>query len=390
MIGIIKLRLLRLKDDIAVFALMTAMALGMTAVFGFSFNGYRPTVLIIDEDKSAYSEMFINELKSNNGFNFVESTMNSAVKEVEEDKASVALLIKNGFHNEVEAGDSVSLGIIKIKDDTLILTLQEMVSSIALKMAGGVRVAAITADYIASQSPNSDKNQVRQIAYDNVIASWKYKIPIDVTTTVFKTNTDSGYDGMKHSMIGFSLFFSMYTMVFSISTILYDKQHKTLQRMLISPVSKSSILGGSMIVAYLMGALQMVVLILGGKYLLGVDWGNSTAGVLMVTAAFIFTVTSFGLLLSGVVKSQAQLGSMAPLVLTSTSMLGGCMWPLEIVNNKILLFLAELTPQKWAIQGIENIAAKGMGFEAAILPTIVLLIMGILFFGAGVKIMKIE
>jgi ABC-2 type transport system permease protein len=112
---------------------------------------------------------------------------------------------------------------------------------------------------------------------------------------------------------------------------------------------------------------------LAGKYLLGVDWGNSMPGVLMVAAAFVFTVTSMGLLLSGVVKTHAQLSSITPVVLTSTSMLGGCAWPLEIVNNKLLLLLAELTPQKWAIQGMENIASKGMGFEAAVFPTLVLL-----------------
>jgi ABC-2 type transport system permease protein len=37
---------------------------------------------------------------------------------------------------------------------------------------------------------------------------------------------------------------------------------------------------------------------------------------------------------------------------------------------------------------MENIAAKGMGFEAAIMPTIVLLVMGIIFFSIGVKTVK--
>jgi ABC-2 type transport system permease protein len=134
----------------------------------------------------------------------------------------------------------------------------------------------------------------------------------------------------------------------------------------------------------------MGVLILCGNYLLGVDWGNSMSGVLMVAAAFIFAVTSLGLMMSGFVKTQAQLGAIVPVVLTSTSMLGGCMWPLDIVNNKALLFLAELTPQKWAIQGIEGIASKGMGFEAAVFPTVVLMGMGAVFFAAGVKVLKTE
>jgi ABC-2 type transport system permease protein len=109
---------------------------------------------------------------------------------------------------------------------------------------------------------------------------------------------------------------------------------------------------------------------------------------MMLTTVFVFTITSLGLMLSGIVKTEAQLGAIAPVVLTSTSMLGGTMWPLEIVNNKVLLFLAELTPQKWAMQGMLNIASKGMGFESAIMPSLILLAMGIIFFSTGVKLVK--
>ena len=243
----------------------------------------------------------------------------------------------------------------------------------------------VTADFIKTANPKVDIEKIKSSAYESVMNSWKYKNPITVTSTVAESGVNSGYDGLKHSMIGFTIFFSMYTMVFSIGTILSDKQYKTWDRMLVSPVSRSSILGGSMVVSYITGAVQMGVLILCGKYLIGVDWGNSISGVLMVAAAFVFAVTSLGLMLSGFVKTQAQLGSVAPIILTSTSMLGGTMWPLEIVNNKALLLLAELTPQKWAMQGISGIASQGLGFSSAILPTIVLLIMGTIYFTIGVK-----
>lgn len=390
MLSIIKLRLLRLKDDVLVFVLMTGMALVLTAVFGISFNTYRPEIMIVDEDKSNYSEMLIDELRTNNSFNFVVTDMDEASKSVQGGNVSVAMVVYDGFEESLISGSEVSLGFIKIKDDTLILTLQQAVTSIASKMAGAVKVADITSDYISSQDNMTDTEAVRAKTYTGVMDSWKYKNPMNVISTIANTKNQSGYDGMKHTMIGFTLFFSMYTMVFSIGTILSDKQYKTWERMLISPVSKTSILGGSMAVAYLLGVVQMGVLILCGNYLLGVDWGNSMSGVLMVAAAFIFAVTSLGLMMSGFVKTQAQLGAIVPVVLTSTSMLGGCMWPLDIVNNKALLFLAELTPQKWAMQGIEGIASKGMGFEAAVLPTIVLMGMGAVFFIAGVKVLKTE
>jgi ABC-2 type transport system permease protein len=390
MLSIIKLRLLRLKDDVLVFVLMTGMALVLTAVFGISFNTYRPEIIIVDEDKSNYSEILIDELKTNKSFKFVVTDMDEASKKVQNGNVSVAMVVYDGFEESLISGDEVSLGFVKIKDDTMILTLQQSVTSITSKMAGAVKIADISADYVSSQNNLTHAEAVRVKTYESVMDSWKYKNPMKVTSTIAHTKNQSGYDGMKHTMIGFTLFFSMYTMVFSIGTILSDKQYKTWQRMLISPVSKSSILGGSMAVAYLAGVVQMGVLILCGNYLLGVDWGNSMSGVLMVAAAFIFAVTSLGLMMSGFVKTQAQLGAIVPVVLTSTSMLGGCMWPLDIVNNKALLFLAELTPQKWAMQGIEGIASKGMGFEAAILPTVVLMAMGAVFFAAGVKVLKTE
>ena len=387
MLSIVKLRLLRLRDEYLVFVIMTAMALGLTFIFGFSFNGYRPSVIIVDEDNSLYSKDFIEELRQIETFRFVDMDVNSASKSVEEGDAVVALVINEGFQNNIQKGNKITIGQIKVKDDTYILTLQETVRSLIMKMAGSKKIAKVTAEFISSQKP-VNKEEIESYAYKSVMDSWKYKNPLKITSTVADKGENFGYDAMKHSMIGFTVFFSMYTMVFSIGTILSDKQYKTWDRILISPISMPSILGGTMIVSFLVGIIQMAVLVLGGKYLIGIDWGNSTAGIMLVVTVFVFAVTSLGLMLSGIVKTQAQLGAMAPVILTSTSMLGGCMWPLEIVNNKVLLFLAELTPQKWAIQGMEAIAAKGMGFEAAIIPSIVLFAMGIIFFGIGVKMVK--
>ncbi|MEA4846876.1 MAG: ABC transporter permease [Clostridiaceae bacterium] len=390
MLSIIKLRLLGLRDDFAVIILMTVMALGFTAIFGISFDDFRPSVLVVDEDKSGYSEALLKELKDNNGINFTASDMENAAAEVEEGGSYAALVIRKGFDEGIRSGERVTLGVLKVKDDTVILTMQKVVSGIVLKMAGAVRAADITADFVYTFKPEADREAVKTSAYRSAMEAWKYKRPLEVTASIAGTGSDNSYENLKHSMIGFSLFFSMYAMVFGIGTILNDRQHKTWQRMLITPVSKASILGGNMVAAYFTGVIQIAILILGGKYLLGIDWGNSILGVLTVAGSFVFAVTSMGLLLSGMVKTHAQLSAVTPVVLTSTSMLGGCMWPLDIVNNKLLLFLAELTPQKWAIQGMEGIASKGMGFEAAVIPSIVLLAMGAVFFAAGVKIMKFE
>lgn len=386
--GIVKLRLLRLRDEFWIYVVLMLMAFGLTAIFGISFNDYKPSVLIVDESRSAYSQILKEEWKENQTFLFEETDRSDAITQVREGKVLAAVLIGESFEASVKNGDSVSLGIMKLKDDTLLLTLEQQLSSVASKMTGGVRISEITADYIRSMQPAADRDAIQDGAFRGVLDAWQYKNPLTVSSVTVNTGKESGYDSLKHSMIGFSLFFSMYTMVFGVGTILYDRQYKTWQRMMITPVSRASILGGSMIVTYLVGYIQLGILVLAGKYLLGIDWGRSIAGILLVVAAFVFAITALGLLLSGVVKTQAQLASVTPVLLTSTSMLGGCMWPLEIVNNKVLLFLAELTPQKWAIQGMEDIAAGGLGFEAAVIPTLVLAGMGLIFFAAGLKLVK--
>ncbi len=388
MLGIIRLRLLRLRDEFWIYLVLMLMAFGLTAIFGIAFDDYKPTVLIVDESRSGYSQTLTEELKEDQTFVFSESGREDAVTQVREGKVLAAVLIRDNFEASVNGGDSVPLGIMKLKDDTLLLTLKQRLSSVASKMNGGIRIAEITANYISSNDPSSDREAVKESAFRGVMEAWKYKNPIAVSAATVNTGTANGYDNLKHSMIGFSLFFSMYTMVFGVGTILYDRQYKTWERMMIAPVSKASILGGSMIVTYLVGFLQLGILVIGGKYLLGIDWGRSIAGILLVVAAFVFAVTALGLMLSGVVKTHAQLASITPVLLTSTSMLGGCMWPLEIVNNRVLLFLAELTPQKWAVQGMEDIAARGLGIEAAAIPSLVLVGMGLIFFSAGVRLVR--
>ena len=111
MLSIIKLRLLGLRDDFAVIVLMTVMALGFTAIFGISFDHFRPTVLVVDEDKSGYSEALINELKDDKGLNFEAMDMKDAAAKVEEGKAIAALVIPKGFDEGIKSGKRASLGV---------------------------------------------------------------------------------------------------------------------------------------------------------------------------------------------------------------------------------------------------------------------------------------
>jgi ABC-2 type transport system permease protein len=65
------------------------------------------------------------------------------------------------------------------------------------------------------------------------------------------------------------------------------------------------------------------------------------------------------------------------------AMLGGCLWPLEIVNSTILLFLANLTPHKWAVSGLKKIMISQFSMNDIALELTVLGVIGLTFYIAG-------
>lgn len=390
MLSIIKLRFLRLRDEYLPILFLTAMALGLTAIFGTSGSeNFRPRVAIINEDVGKHSQLLIEELKGNPTFQYELSDYDKAIELVDEGKALTAIVLKSEFSESIDRGDVPKIEILKIKDDRYIFTLENLISNISNRMITNIKISEITADYI-SNSRNIDKEEMIARLYSKAREAWKYRKPIGVNKEMINGQGIGNYNHLKHTMIGFSLFFSTYTAVFSIGTILSDRQYNTWQRMLISPVSKVSVLGGSMVAAYMIGVIQLGILILGGKYLFNIDWGSSISGILLVAVSFVFTITCLGLFLSGIVKSYSQLSAITPVVLTSTAMLGGCMWPLEIINSKILLTIANFVPQKWAVEAMEKIAVHGYGFEAAIMPSLILIGMGLILFTIGVRLVKFE
>ncbi len=390
MLSILKLRFLRLRDEYLIIVIMTVMALGLTAVFGTSgIDKYQPKVLLVDKDSSKYSQLLIDDLKSDLTFQYEMSEYSDAIRLVDEGKALTAIVLDSGFGSSIDNGKTPKIEILKIKDDRYIFTLENLLSNRSNKMITNIQISEITVDYLESFKTINRKEMFNRI-YDRTRESWSYRKPIEVKRQMIGTESGGSFNYLKHSMIGFAILFSTYTVVFSIGTILNDRQYNTWQRMLISPISKASLLGGSMIAAYIIGIFQMGILIIGGKFIFGIDWGSSISGIILIAATFVFSMTCFGLFLSGVVKTHAQLTAITPVVLTSTAMLGGCMWPLEIITSKILLGIANFIPHKWAVEGMKKIAIDGYGFEAALMPSMILVGMGILFFVAGIKLVRYE
>lgn len=234
------------------------------------------------------------ELIKNKSYSFEEVDYDRVRADVEEGKVLAGIY----FTDE-------HISILKTKEDVNIFVLENLVTNTLFNIQSTLSIATEITEYIRELKPIDNKT-VEAIAYKDIQDSFNKRRPMIVSKRYLDSKNTNEYDNLKHTTIGMILFMSMYSMVFGIGSILEDKQYNAWNKMLISPLTKRGILGGNLIATFFIGAAQISLIFVLTKYLMGMDWGNSLQGVILVALAFIFATTSLGLVIAGLVKTQAN------------------------------------------------------------------------------------
>ncbi len=385
MITILKLKMLKLKDDFKMIAVMTGITFVMIAVFAsVNYEGSLPNFGYVDEDNTEISNMLFEELNNKNKYNFEKYTLEETKELVKNGDLSGAIYIKENLMNNALIEGSVSIEKIIVSENMNNMQIDNVFFSALNSVISNYKLANGLGELSHGYSMNDSKPTIAEVSeyvYKSIDEHWTYKKPIIVKEETI--DQKKSYDSAKHSVIGFSLFFAMFTIVFGIAEILNERENHTWGRQMVSPISKSSILAANMISTFIIGFAQVSLMFVAGKYVFNIDWQGSMLNILLLVAAFVFCVTSLGLFIANFVKTVGQLSAITPIILTGTAMLGGCFWPLEIVSSKILLALANITPQKWALESIKKIGVHGYGFEEVLFEFAVLVAMGLIYLTLG-------
>jgi len=374
--------LLGLKEDYKIMLVMAVLALGMVYAFSAQGSGvYSRTVRIVDEDKTLVSQRFINELNQHKDYTVVIDMEEDGRSAIEDGDGLALLILSSDFSTSLLDGN-VHIRFVSSKNDVDTMSLKNVVSGLLANIQSNTLFAENTASAVELLGGSGDADVLSKSIYETADKRFKFQNPYSVKETSL-SSTWSNDRRTVHNFFGFALLFSAYSIVFGIGEILNDKAHHTWDRLLQSPVSTASVLAGNTITTLLVGFMQMAIIFVGGQLLFGIEFGTNLPIILLISFGFIFSLTGLGLFLASVLKTHAQLSATTPILLTSFAMLGGCMWPLEIVTSKILLALSLITPHRWALEAVENIMLKGLDLSSIILPLTILFSMGGLYVTAG-------
>lgn len=196
------------------------------------------------------------------------------------------------------------------------------------------------------------------------------------------------YNDQLQPLFGMTLFFVIYTIMFSLVRILDEKRTGTWSRVVISPVKKWQIYLGHLGYSFLVGFSQITLIFLLFRFAFGFDLGNNFWLLLTISACYTFSIVALGLLIISMVTKIQQLGAVIPIIATGMAMVGGAFWPIELVSNEILLGIAKVLPITYGLEALISVGVYGEGVGSIILPLTFLIGFGAIFMVIGIRLME--
>lgn len=190
-----------------------------------------------------------------------------------------------------------------------------------------------------------------------------------------------------------AVFFLTFTMSASANSIMEERRDGTLQRMVTTPTSSNTVLAGKLIGTYLLGLIQLLILIVIMAFLplivAGATpvWGPNPVSVIIFTAFAVAGACGVGTILAALPRTIEQANAISTGVLMLSGMLGGTFF--DISGIPVVSQLSRLTMNYWAINGYQTLARTGN--VADVLPNIAALAaMFAVFFGIAIVIFRIR
>jgi ABC-2 type transport system permease protein len=315
----------------------------------------------------------------------------SARQAVDRQQIGMAVLIPPDFTQEMlsEGGKSQ---LILVQDPTLSIgpmVVKNMVDSF-IDGIDGARIAV----RVAAENGLSDPTQVNQ-QYQTWFAGFQHALYHDPqhaalvmqSPGVAKTQSESPMKKVIGAiMAGQMIFFAFYTGAYSMTSILKEDEEGTLARLFTTPTTRTSILAGKFLAVLLTVIGQMIVLLLVGHLVFGVEWGSplsvAVAGLGQVVAA-----CGLGVLLISFIKNSKQTGPILGGGLAFLGMFGG-LFTVAVPDLPDFMVKASLfTPQGWVLQAWK-LSMAGDPPSAILLTAVVLVAMGGVMFLGGVAVFR--
>lgn len=380
-LAVFRTAIMGLRRDRGALSLSFILPIVFFSIFAVIFGGRRDTtpkvsLILVDEDYTHASQRLVEGFEHEGSL--VIRTRPDAVRGVEQPLytaataetavktgvAPVALIIPQGFGvNGISFRPDASRPTIQMLEDSSDLVAPQMV-------AGLLQKVAMTAmpDVMAEQGSKYFEQYAggltpEQRARLDQGLKFLRQAPPALTSGfggIVAVTTRSVLGENKHNpMVSFyaaaiGVMFLLFTASGAAGALLDEAESGTLDRVLSSRVTMTTLLLGKLAFNSVLAFSQLVLMFLWGWAVFKLDFWSHIPGFVVMGVCTAIAVGAFGMLLASVCKTRAQLGALSTLLILVMSSIGGSMFPRYLMPESMQK-AGLLTINAWAIDGFTKI-----------------------------------
>lgn len=192
----------------------------------------------------------------------------------------------------------------------------------------------------------------------------------DFKLTSESVNDTATTKEMSYQSIGFLLLFMMSSAVGLSELMLKNRENRTYFRVLSSPIHARTYVLANIIMNLIVMIAQIIVALFFMRVVFHLDPGIPMVDMLIILILFALVSVSVSLVIVAFSRSSGMAGALQNLIITPTSLLSGCFFPISIMPD-VLRRVADFLPQNWVLQSIEKLQSGetlgSIGFHLSIL-----------------------
>jgi ABC-2 type transport system permease protein len=164
----------------------------------------------------------------------------------------------------------------------------------------------------------------------------------------------------------------LFVFIFTGVTFLRERSFGTLERLIVSPITRAEIIVGYMLGFSVFAGIQSLIILLLAIFVLNVKIAGSVIAVVVVQFLLTMVAVNLGIFCSSFAKNELQAVQFIPLLLLPQIFLDGMFWPISTLPN-YLQALSYIMPLTYANDALQGIMVRGVGLGAVWVDIAVLL-----------------
>jgi len=379
--------LMQLQRDFKTFMFLLIMPILFTFLFGYAFGGFggdsdsRLPVGYLAQDDHWVTQSLHELLTKSEVMRLDETLFRSEAdleKLVADGDLAAAILVPHGYGRTLLKGKTTRLIVIADSSSPAWTTVEAELLTLASRLDGAIRTATILEQVDADRVPFD-------YGFKKSLSAWdEPPISIKETTSLAVQKTSNKGMALAHTAPGMMLQFAIAGLLTAAQVIVAERKSRTLQRLLTTATRRVHIVLGHYLSIFLLIFIQFMILIAFAQLALKVNYMHAPAATIVMAFSAALCISALGLLIGILARTEEQaiIFSLIPMFVFAG--LGGAWVPLE-VTGKTFQAIGHLSPIAWGMDGFENIAARGLGFNSVLLPAMALIGYAVLFFVIAVE-----